>query len=269
MKPLLIEYEKKFVEEAVFLFLEEEYRLGKKERYLHFRSRWDIVYKCEEGRENRFSEIAAEMFQSLKLDQRISSFLNELPLIGQNVETFCVRSALHSKSEGADLYHKAGNYSVVLQVRVERFLNEREWPAFVMENLLRIHDVLDPDFGYTPSDFSRAKLGARHRIVENRYQWLWLQEIRKRVALKETKRRSHLELLEEARQWPSETALCSLCSFPTTEWAKSISLELEAQIQKDFPLWKNDQGCCSQCQDIYLANEKTKHVLLPGAAQPA
>lgn len=269
MKPIHLEYEKKFVEEAVFLFLEEEYRLGKKERYLHFRSRWDMVYKYEEGRENHFSEIAAEMFQSLKLDQRISSFLKELPLICQNVETFCVRSALHSKSEGADLYHKEGNYSVVLQVRVERFLHEREWPPFVMENLLRIHDVLDPAFGYTQSDFSQAKLGARHRIVENRYQFLWLQEIRKQVASKETKRRSHLELLEEARQWPSETALCPLCSFPTTEWAKSISLELAAQIEKDFPLWENGQGCCHQCQDIYLASEKTKHVLLPGAAQPA
>lgn len=272
-----VQFEKKLVEEAVFSFFEREKREGRFESYLKFREKWNAVYAVSDefDREKRFAQLAADSFQACGLDQKVFAMVDSFPHLRARAKTLLVRHAYRRTEEGADLFSKGGEFSVVIRVGLERFLDENKWEGWVRENLLRIEDVLDPAFGYQPADFSAAKMGPRAVVVEERYRLLWLENVRSRVKNPAAPRATHAQLLARARavglkegESPGSRD-CPLCRFPTRDWAENVPLAVVASMKTDFPHWKETAGVCRRCSEIYEAKVKGFYVPLPGATQPA
>jgi hypothetical protein len=54
---------------------------------------------------------------------------------------------------------------------------------------------------------------------------------------------------------PTPGYACSLCGFPTFDWAivQSDDESLHAAIKEDFPVWKANEPICTRCSEIYSA----------------
>ncbi len=50
----------------------------------------------------------------------------------------------------------------------------------------------------------------------------------------------------------TQAAICPLCAFPTTDWARTEDIEaIVPTIRADFPSWSMVDGCCSHCAERY------------------
>lgn len=270
---MILQFEKKLIEEAIFHHFDRETKAGRQALARQFRLAWNAVYEIqdEEEREKRFAEVAAEAFQEIGFEKKFFSLLEEFPFIRQKVAAVLVRLSYRKTEEGADLFMKNGEHSIVIRISFERFLDEPGRDIWLRENLLRVEDVLDPAFGYNSADFSAARLGPRAVVVEERYRLLWLENARARAKHPETPRFTHAEFLAKAQAAGPAAKLrrdCPLCRFPTRDWSQNSDAAVLQEIKNDFPEWSQSSGICRRCYEIYEAKKKGFYVQLPGAAQP-
>jgi len=171
-----IEWDPRFLEEAVLRFAETRHVLG-------FRGQRNRLYEIQdpEQREAAFRGFHSDWFERLNLGRGIWQALQEQPLIPTSTRACIVVHARGSRDEGADLFVSPGGEgtgetegrTVAIRLDPHRLLDEERLLAFLRHELFHIADMLDPVFGYEPR-LPRGETGPTHeRLLQDRYRVLW------------------------------------------------------------------------------------------------
>lgn len=175
MGELVIEYEPRLVEEAVFVAV----RGRPVER--EFRRERDRLYDVPdpEEREAGFRALHAAWFERLGLGQGIDRALQEQPSVTACVGRCLVACAPARRDEGAELFVASASGTglpprvVVIRLRPETLATRERLRLLLRRELLHIADMLDPRFGYEPRFHGSAVGPARERLLLDRYRVLW------------------------------------------------------------------------------------------------
>lgn len=171
-----LDWEPRFLEEAVLRFAETRHVLG-------FRGQRNRLYEIQdpEQREAAFRKFHSDWFERLDLGRGIWQVLQEQPLIPTSTRACIVVQARGSRDEGADLLVPPGGKgmgktegrTVAIRLNPQRLLDEVRILAFLRHELFHIADMLDPVFGYEPR-LPKGELGPAHeRLLQDRYRVLW------------------------------------------------------------------------------------------------
>ena len=176
MRQIVIEYEPRLVEEAVFLAVQGagEGRAFRRER--------DRLYEVAdpEARDAGFRAFHAAWFDRLGLGSGIALALQEHPSIAASTSRCLVAHASSSPDEGAELFvspesgtNGALRRVVVIRLRPETFTLPDRLRLLLRHELFHIADMLDPRFGYAPR-LPVTDAGPSHeRLLRDRYRVLW------------------------------------------------------------------------------------------------
>ena len=181
----LIEYEPRFIEEAVF------YAVRGRQGEPVFRAERDRLYEVgdPEAREAGFHAFHAAWFERLNLGEGLDEALREQPSVAANVTRCLVASASSSGDEGAELFVSresgqagAQGRAVVIRLKPETLTLPDRLRLLLRHELLHIADMLDSHFGYEPRLPASAVDPARERLLRDRYRVLWDAYIDGRLA---------------------------------------------------------------------------------------
>ena len=127
-----------------------------------------------DDRNTAFFRLHLEWFREWGMEQSLLDTLDEFPLLGRELATLVFRSARNKTEECAELYvNDAGTRNASVALRANRFCHRTELTAFLRHELMHLHDMLDPAFGYLPGHATEGGNAARQRTARERYRVLW------------------------------------------------------------------------------------------------
>jgi hypothetical protein len=143
-----------------------------------FRRVRDPLYRLPpEDREPAFNRLHLEWFARLGLEQPFHQALGEIPALGEACVRCLVTRALSRQDETVDLLvaseegGRAGR-SVLVRVRATALEDAARLLAWLRTELLKVADMLDPEFGYLPTLPSGGD-PAYERLARERYRAIW------------------------------------------------------------------------------------------------
>lgn len=209
---MIVRFDGRLIEEAVRIAVSE-----KDER--RFQGERDRVYD-EEDRESGFAKLYDRWFLDLGLDQPVHEALAHQPQLDGSVARVVVGPAVRAFDEGAELFvrrpepgvsQKERN-RVVIRLRPETMANRSEVERVLARELLHVSDMLDPDFGYSPTLPAGTGGQTHDRVLMDRYSAAWSTSVAGR-------------LVHDGR-WPAEARQDALAAFrrmlPTFEQGREI-----------------------------------------------
>ncbi len=179
-----IEYDPALVEQAVRLAAR---RSRADERALH--AAIDPLYGMADAdeRDRAFAAAFGRCFHDLGLDALIPRLLSERPLIAAACARCVVCEAARRSAESAELYvrgeeRQAGpaDRTLVVQLTAGSLVSPEGVTPLLRRELLHVHDMLDPAFGYAAADL--AALSRGEQVVRDRYRVLWAIAVERRLA---------------------------------------------------------------------------------------
>jgi hypothetical protein len=166
-------------EEAVFRCFRGPARSSEEWRWNQEREEVYLLPAVE--RSAAFEALALRWFRRLGLGDALSACLERVPHVRAGLREVRLKRARGPRAEGSELFHGADGERLVLVLATTRFGAGLE--AFLLHELLRAEDMLDPAFAY------RAGLGPdlapgdpRTELVRDRLRALWELRLRGRVA---------------------------------------------------------------------------------------
>ena len=178
-----IEYDKRLVEDLVFLGMRSLERQGNSADFALWRSSLDAIYEDHAPghlRDAAFDDLHARFFSRLELDLPLREVLVDFPMLISRAAGFRVCLCVDPKSEGADLFRRslmsdasAKPDHVVLRCRADRFLAGVGFKTWLRRELYHASDMLDPDFAYGVLASDDSWNPGRETLVRDRYTALW------------------------------------------------------------------------------------------------
>ncbi len=169
-----VRFDEDFVEEAVFLCASGRRRGAPALQVRRFHGEREKLYALldPDERNAAFFRLHLEWFREWGLEAQLSQILAEFPLIMSGLKLLAFRKTRAKSEEGAELYvNAAGDRHGVVALRIERYVQEAAMTEFLRHELMHVHDMVDPGFGY-----SKRLPGAgpsQQRIIRERYRLLW------------------------------------------------------------------------------------------------
>lgn len=285
-----ISFDASLAEEAVLL---AEPGLSDAEREAFRSERDRIYDASEpEERDARFEELHGRWFVRLGLDRPLYEALAERPeLLGGGRSCRVLRAATRQQ-ELADLCLETGHSepTIVLRLRPETLLGARALLELLRRELSYVADMLDPGFGYRP-ELEASNLGAAHdRLLRERYRVVWDATIDGRLVRRgwlpsgvadsrraefvrafaslgdeasaafaswfERQRPTHAEIAAFVGATLGDDACCPACRLPSARRfaaAPQLGAQVLSELRRDVPSWREEQGLCPQCADLYAA----------------
>ena len=173
------------VEEAVFqCFLTG--RRARDERRWN-RERESIYLLPVAERPAAFGALALRWFAHLGLERLLERCLDRVPHVRASVLEVALERALGPRAEGSELFHGEGGgedgLRLVLWVAARRFGDPSALEEFLLQELLRAEDMLDPAFAYRPELGPGLVRGdPRAELVRDRLRALWELRLAGRTA---------------------------------------------------------------------------------------
>lgn len=238
-----VKFEQAFLEDAVFLSIKSHEDRGDSALVRSFNTQKDLLYE-KKADEKAFREFYENQFKRLGLGAVFESVLSEHAFFHDSRMRVFVRRVFNRKHEGGELYVDGGFKTVLLNIQAGRFLDPTWLKNFLRRELLRVSDMLDPGFDYSP----QAPLGgvndAENDLIREIFSALWNRYIHSRLdgpAFFESKRFTQGQLIEMAKDERASNDLkegrliCPLCGFPSFD--------------------KVDERSCRQCFEMIQAQE--------------
>jgi len=140
-------------------------------------------------RDEQFARIHGRWFVDLQLERHLDVLIAEQPLIGRRVDRCHVREAAGRRRENVELFVRtqrtqrvpsrpadtdgdAGvERTLIIDVCPETLLDQGRMGRWLRRELLKVADMLDAAFGYSPS--LPAVHHARQNLIRDRYRVLW------------------------------------------------------------------------------------------------
>lgn len=178
-----IELDPQLLEAVVFLGMRHCEQIGDEATYRDYRERVDALYDLpldDEARDIAFRDVHADFFERLGLGQALRSYVEEFPLLHQELDRITLLKAASRKEENADLFVRRdeanggrNHRTAVLRLLAEIFLDRDKLSSLLRRELYHISDMLDPAFGYEPDIGDTADSVAQENLVRDRYRVLW------------------------------------------------------------------------------------------------
>ena len=238
-----------------------------------------------------FFKVHLDWFREWGLEELLLSAINRYPLVKQWVTALAFRQAKGKNEEGAELFVRGDQRNAVIALRPGRFEDDAALTKFLHRELMHLHDMVDPAYGYSPFVRTSGPSPTQQRIARQRYRLLWEITIDARLGLDDERER-HQALFDRAYSfwtedkrrevfcelWRNPTprhdhllalaadprdlsrahetlpgAPCPLCGFPTFHWAEpaAFTTDLVTTLRQQFPNWQPSDGACSRCIETY------------------
>jgi len=261
----LLKFEPAFVESAVFWRIKSLEASGDQADVQSLNADKDNLYE-QPGGEKAFRQCFENSFERLGIKGFFEAVLSERPLLDRQDVTIFIRSAFNRKQEGAELYVDGETKTVLVGVQAESVRHLQPLRVFLRHEFLRVSDMLDPSFDYSPSVSLGGRNDAENHLIRERFAALWDDDIRIRleaVPPRRDKRLTQGQLIAMARDervannFKKGSFVCPLCGFGgfdrTLDWSGARKSHLATVIQSDRPDWNSTMDCCRQCSDMYQA----------------
>ena len=182
-----IRFQPALLQEVIDSFIEKTEREGDPTYYKEFHELADPIYEkfTLDDREAEFKKLYQYLFGIWGFSDIIRDAFNEFPEMKQRVGIVLVKGVLKEDQEGVDVLRKWGSVEHDLAKQFEekglkgvgiKLIPRRFYdPAltrYCRHELLHIHDMLDPAFGYDPD----TRVGQNHgeeTLILHRYRILW------------------------------------------------------------------------------------------------
>jgi hypothetical protein len=156
-----------------------------------------------------FFQLHLSWFREWSLEKQLIDVLNEFPLVKKSVRLIAFRKSRGKKDEGSEMYVNEAGRHAIISLRPERFESENNLTAFLRHEFMHLHDMVDPDFGYSPQTDLRVSSPGQQRLALERYTVLWditidqrlLRQNRGTIATREDRSR---EFDRTFQFWPQE-----------------------------------------------------------------
>jgi hypothetical protein len=267
---MIVQLTDRLIEETILLAVATDPRL----RGLH--AEREPLYSIEgpEERDRAFAELYRRRFLELGLERPVSKSLDEQPVLERAIARCIVGKAGRAADEGVELYVAPEPHGprvdedrrLHIRLRPQTLLRPSELRMLLRGELLHVADMLDPDFGYSPSLPPAPAGPTQDRLVIDRYAALWSTTVWGRLArdgtaapdarerclrrlaavfpgvgqgtealldsLFDGRRPTHAELSQLALDPRAEGlhtpgGRCALCSLPTWTFEPAEALEAE------------------------------------------
>lgn len=142
-------------------------------RFHRERERLYLILDPEE-RNTAFFKLHLEWFREWGIERWLIHRVDEFPLLRKTLDTLAFRRARAKNQEGAELFvHPVNGRSAVVALRIERFDQGEQLELFLRHELMHLHDMVDPGFGYSPEFHLPGQNAAQQRLTRERYRLLW------------------------------------------------------------------------------------------------
>jgi hypothetical protein len=171
-----LRYDEDFVEAAIFLCSTGRRQGISPLQIARFNREREKLYGIldPEERNTAFFKLHLEWFREWGLEKMILAPVDELPLLRSTLHSLVFRQARIKKDEGAELYvRQESDRTAVVALGVERFTQTESLNGFLRHELMHIHDMLDPVFGYSPQLNLPGRNAAQMVLTRERYRLLW------------------------------------------------------------------------------------------------
>jgi hypothetical protein len=152
-----------------------------------FRRSRDPLYALPlEERDAAFARLHLEWFARLALDRPFQQALGEIPVLGEACARCLVSRALSRQDETVDLLVAAEEderegRSVLVRIRATALEDADRLLGWLRAELLKVADMLDPEFGYLPT-LPTGGDPAHERLARERYRLIWDASVAGRLA---------------------------------------------------------------------------------------
>ncbi|MDP2644011.1 MAG: hypothetical protein Q8P24_03670 [Desulfobacterales bacterium] len=168
-------FESDFVESAVFLAIRQNEAEGSGGSAKQWHTQRDKIYavKDTQSRAKAFRELDEEWFIRLGLRQRFDSLLNVFPILEDTSLVIRIRRALSRKDEGSELYIQGKVKTNLIKFQTVRLFEADYLEKFLHHEWLRVSDMLDPVFQYSPHAALSGASELEDNLIRDRYRLLW------------------------------------------------------------------------------------------------
>lgn len=182
-----LRYDDDFLEGAVFFCANSRRNAPPTLQVRRFHSEREKLYDIldPDERNEAFFRLHLEWFREWSLEKLLLEIAAEFPLLRTDLNALVFRKARTKTDEGAELYVKESESCVnsgagvpllrhaVVALRVERFEQRAELAGFLRHEFTHLHDMLNPEFGYSPQLHLPGQNAAQQRATRERYRLLW------------------------------------------------------------------------------------------------
>jgi hypothetical protein len=178
-----LRYDDDFVEGAVFVRANSRQTGPPSLQIRRFHGQREKLYAIldPDERNAAFFELHLDWFREWGLEKMLLNVADEFPLLRTALAALIFRKARVKKDEGAELYVQTGSAeapaavirSAVVALRAERFERPEELAGFLRHELMHVHDMVNPAFGYSPQLHLPGQNAAQQRLTRERYRLLW------------------------------------------------------------------------------------------------
>lgn len=183
MACLNIQFDPLFVEEAVFVYIKSCMRT-EKALISNFHNEREEIYNKEitaEERNRSFKNFYENYFEKAGLKERFEKMILEFPLLLRPDVLVFVKRVWTKKEEQVELFSQRGQKTIYIGLQVIRVLDTFFLETFLRHELMRMSDMLDPNFQYDPHIFLGGKTELEDNLIRDRFRILWDRDIHARL----------------------------------------------------------------------------------------
>lgn len=168
-------FESDFVENAVFLTIRRYEANGLSECAGKWHGERNRIYsiKDPQARAKAFRQLDDEWFTRLGLRERFETIANLFPILEDPTLMIRIRRALSRKDEGSELYVQGDMKTNLVKIQTARLFEEDYLEKFLCHEWLRVSDMLDPVFQYSPHAALSDASELEDNLIRDRYRILW------------------------------------------------------------------------------------------------
>jgi hypothetical protein len=171
-----LRYDEDFIEAAVFLCTSGR-RKGVPSlqiaRFHHEREKLYGILDPDE-RNAAFFKLHLGWFREWGMERPLTDMLKEFPILREQLGLLALRKTTGKNDEGAELYiNETGHRTGVLALRLERLTDDMALRNYLRHEFTHLHDMLDPEFGYSPELELPDLNTTQKRLACERYRLLW------------------------------------------------------------------------------------------------
>lgn len=171
-----LRYDEDFIEAAVFLAANGRRPGVPSMQIARFHRERERLYHLldPDERNTAFFRLHLEWFREWGMEAPITDALREFPILPKLLTALAVRKTHGRNDEGAELYvNDAGQRTGLLALRLENLSRNAALTDFLRHEFTHLHDMLDPEFGYSPTLELPGLNPAQQRLARERYRLLW------------------------------------------------------------------------------------------------
>jgi hypothetical protein len=168
-------FESDFVENAVFLTIRQCEAKGSNDRAAKWHGERNPIYsiKDSQARATAFRQLDDEWFIRLKIRERFEAILDSFPILEDQYLMIRIRRAFSRKDEGSELYIQGKAKTNLIKLQTTRLFEDDYLEKFLRHEWLRVSDMLDPIFQYSPHAALSGASELEDNLIRDRYRLLW------------------------------------------------------------------------------------------------